>query len=393
MRNHILIPAAGNGFRFRSSLPKQYSLLLGKPVLRHVIDRFAASFPGQPIHVILAADDRWFDHVIGEPGGVNVLRCGGATRAATVANALQSLSGIADDDWIIVHDAVRPCLEPALLSRLQRELACDPVGGLLGVPVADTLKRTDDAARVISTEPREALWQAQTPQMFRCKVLRDAFARAGSERWTDEAQAVEALGLRPRMVEGALTNLKITFPEDLRVAAALLSAEIPPAERKPVTRIGLGQDSHVFSSDPARPLVLGGVEVPGEAGLDGNSDADVVLHALCRALEQAIGKDSFSDYADALVRQGISDSREYVKIAGAHVAEAGYRVNNVGLTIEARRPKIGPLRIAMRASIAELLGIAEDAVGINASTGEEMTPFGKGEGVQAFAIVSLDAMR
>jgi 2-C-methyl-D-erythritol 2,4-cyclodiphosphate synthase len=156
-------------------------------------------------------------------------------------------------------------------------------------------------------------------------------------------------------------------------------------------RVGLGQDSHRFSTDAGRPLVLGGVVVPGGRGLAGNSDADVVLHALCRALEQAIGADGFSRYADAMSRDGINDSREYVKVALANVQRAGFDVGNVGLTIEARTPKIEPLREAMKDSVAALLHIARDAIGINASTGEDLTAFGRGEGIQAFAIVGLVA--
>ena len=158
-------------------------------------------------------------------------------------------------------------------------------------------------------------------------------------------------------------------------------------------RVGLGQDSHRFSDDANRPLVLGGIVVQGARGLDGNSDADCVLHALCRALEQAIGNDAFSHYADEMSRNGVNDSREYVKVARANVERAGYVVNNVGLTIEARTPKIDPLRVAMKQSVATLVGVAPDAVGINATSGEGMTPFGKGEGIQAFAIVSLVAAR
>ena len=156
-------------------------------------------------------------------------------------------------------------------------------------------------------------------------------------------------------------------------------------------RVGLGQDSHRFSAVTGRALVLGGVVVPGGRGLDGNSDADVVLHALCRALEQAIGTDGFSRYADAMSRDGINDSREYVKVALANVHRAGYDVGNVGLTIEARTPKIEPLCEAMKSSVAALLRIAPASVGINASTGEDLTAFGRGEGIQAFAIVCLVA--
>jgi len=137
--------------------------------------------------------------------------------------------------------------------------------------------------------------------------------------------------------------------------------------------------------------MLGGVLVPGAQGLDGNSDADVVLHALCRALEQALGRHDFSHYADEMSRNGINDSREYVKVARLHVEEAGYRVNNVGLSIEALRPRIAAYCDAMKNIVAEILAIAPGAIGINATSGEGMTPFGKGEGIQAFAIVSIVA--
>lgn len=157
-------------------------------------------------------------------------------------------------------------------------------------------------------------------------------------------------------------------------------------------RVGFGQDSHRFSTDPSRPLVIGGVVFEGQPGLEGDSDADVVLHALCRALEQAIGGDSFSRYADAMSRAGIDDSGEYVKVARSNVEDAGYRIGNVGITIEALRPRIEPHASRMKESIATLLGIADDVVGINASTGDGLTAFGRGEGVQAFVIVGLVAL-
>ena len=140
-------------------------------------------------------------------------------------NALAALPDAANDDWIVVHDAARPCVDPASLARLQRELAGDPVGGILAVPVVAALKRADDAGRIARSEPREGLWQAQTPQMFRCGVLREALALPGAERAVDEAQAVEALQLRPRLIAGNSNNLKISYPEDILLAAAILAAE------------------------------------------------------------------------------------------------------------------------------------------------------------------------
>ena len=225
MTHHALIPAAGNGFRFGAGIPKQYLLLHGKPVLQHALDRLRAQFPLAMTYVALSAEDRWFEDLIAPSDDVTALRCGGATRSESVRNALECIRNAQQDDWIVVHDAVRPCLTAETSSRLQRELADDPVGGFLAVPVSDTLKRLDEGRRVVRTEPREALWRAQTPQMFRYGLLREALARPVSEHSTDEAHAVEALGMTPRAVMGSAFNLKITYPEDLLLAAAILAAE------------------------------------------------------------------------------------------------------------------------------------------------------------------------
>jgi 2-C-methyl-D-erythritol 4-phosphate cytidylyltransferase len=222
---HALIAAAGIGRRFGAEAPKQYAMLDGKPVLAHTIERMQGAFPLQATYVALSSHDRWFDRAARLPHRIVPLRCGGDTRAATVRNALDAITGVAADDWIVVHDAVRPCTDADALLRLRTELADDPVGGLLAVPVASTLKSADDARRSAGTVSRDGLWQAQTPQMFRYEVLRAALAQADIEHITDEAQAVEALGLRPRIVMGSRTNLKLTFPEDLGLVAAVLAVE------------------------------------------------------------------------------------------------------------------------------------------------------------------------
>lgn len=154
-------------------------------------------------------------------------------------------------------------------------------------------------------------------------------------------------------------------------------------------RIGFGQDSHRFSSDKDRKLFLGGVEIPGEQGLEGNSDGDAVIHAICRALEQSIGSDSFSIYADKMSQEGISDSVEYLKKAVSNVKNSGYEINNVGISIEAKKPRISEICGQMKEKLADILQIEISGVGINATSGEELTAFGKGEGIQVFAIVSI----
>ena len=222
-KNYVLIPAAGSGSRMGAELPKQYLPLLGKPMIHHTLSVFSAHPEVDRVYVVLNPDDAlWpgFDHA-----RVEVLHCGGSTRAASVLNGLNGLAGrVADDDWVLVHDAARPCLAREDLDALLHAVAEDAVGGLLAVPVADTLKRADQDNRVAATEPREGLWQAQTPQMFRYSVLRQALEISSGNSPTDEAQAIERMGLAPKLVLGSRNNLKVTFSEDLEMAGMILQA-------------------------------------------------------------------------------------------------------------------------------------------------------------------------
>ncbi|MFO1397141.1 MAG: 2-C-methyl-D-erythritol 4-phosphate cytidylyltransferase [Burkholderiales bacterium] len=224
----VLVPAAGGGSRFGGSAPKQYALLAGEPVLGRTLARLAC-LAADATYVALAPDDVHYERTVGRTHDAEILRCGGATRAHTVRAALHALRArCGDDDWVLVHDAARPCVPRDALARLVEHLRDEPVGGLLAVPVADTLKRSDadaDAPRVAATVPRAGLWQAQTPQMFRYGVLARALADDAALACTDEAQAVEAAGYAPRLVRGSPANLKITFPDDLALAAAILAAQ------------------------------------------------------------------------------------------------------------------------------------------------------------------------
>jgi len=234
-RLYALVPAAGGGSRFGSGVRKQYALLAGRPLLARTLDRLSAALALTQIVVAVAPDDDQYGRAIGPRTGVDVLRCGGATRAGTVANALAALADrVADDDWVLVHDAARPCVPVDALRRLVTELARDTVGGLLAIPVADTLKRAtpvgDGGPRVLRTVDRTGLWQAQTPQMFRAGVLRAALAVPGAHDATDEAAAIEALAAggecaSPRLVAGSALNLKVTYPADLALAAAILLSQ------------------------------------------------------------------------------------------------------------------------------------------------------------------------
>ncbi|MBM3391490.1 MAG: 2-C-methyl-D-erythritol 4-phosphate cytidylyltransferase [Betaproteobacteria bacterium] len=222
-RHFALLPAAGTGTRMGEDLPKQYRPIAGRPMIRHALDTLCASPRIEKAYVVLAVqDDGWarFDWSALGPK-LGILRCGGATRAESVLNGLQAIAGnTLDDDWILVHDAARPCLSAAQLEALIEQAGDDATGGILAVPVADTLKRGGADRRIEATVPRERLWQAQTPQMFRFGLLRDALTR--NRAVTDEAGAVEALGRRPLLVESDASNLKVTWPSDLALAEKIL---------------------------------------------------------------------------------------------------------------------------------------------------------------------------
>ncbi len=223
-----VIPAAGTGERFRGSLPKQYLPLAGRPMLGHVLALFLESPLIDGVAVALAAgDNHWPDVRPTQPAKPLVTATGGATRADSVLAALAAVSDrLADDDWVLVHDAARPCLDAEDMERLIATLADDPVGGILAAPVVDTLKRADGEDRIVATVAREALWHAQTPQMFRYELLRSALttALADGVAVTDEAMAVERAGFAPRLVAARAANIKVTRPEDLRVAELILAA-------------------------------------------------------------------------------------------------------------------------------------------------------------------------
>jgi 2-C-methyl-D-erythritol 4-phosphate cytidylyltransferase len=222
-----LVPAAGTGSRFGADTPKQYLSVCGRPLLWHALRPLATHPAIAEVLVVLHPDDRTFEGLSWAEfsGKLVTLHAGGATRAHSVLGGLSAPGArVEDDDWVLVHDAARPCLDASLIDRLIETLRDDAVGGLLAIPVADTLKREDAGQRITATEPRAGLWRAQTPQMFRAGLLRRALGNADLAHITDEAGAVEALGLRPKLVMGSDLNVKVTYPEDLRLAQLILAA-------------------------------------------------------------------------------------------------------------------------------------------------------------------------
>jgi len=226
-RYFALIPAAGVGARMGTTNPKQYLKIGGKPMLRHTLDAFLSSELIAHTFVVVSPDDPCID-AVAPNHGVTVLRCGGASRMESVRNGLAVLANtLSPADWVLVHDAARPGLTAELIEKLITGTGDHPAGGLLALPVVDTVKRCIDG-EAAGTVPRNGLWLAQTPQMFRYELLREALAAAKDpDSITDDASAVEALGLSPKLVEGHPRNLKVTLPDDIRIAEMYLAVSQP----------------------------------------------------------------------------------------------------------------------------------------------------------------------
>jgi 2-C-methyl-D-erythritol 4-phosphate cytidylyltransferase/2-C-methyl-D-erythritol 2,4-cyclodiphosphate synthase len=395
-RLFALVACAGVGARAGSAMPKQYATLAGRPLVAHTLGALQQVRRLQGVLLVIAPQDEWFDDAMrGEAVDARwVARCGGDSRAASVAAGLSALRerGAIDDDWVLVHDAARCLVEPAWVERLIEACIGDAVGGLLALPIGDTLKCARDD-RVSATIDRSDKWAAQTPQMFRLGMLQQALAKAGSAV-TDEASAIEALGFQPRLVMGDPSNLKITWPQDFDRASALLLAR----ERSNTTgektmpdrglRFGEGWDIHALV--PGRPLVLGGLTIPHSHGLEAHSDGDALLHAITDALFGAaalgdIGR-HFPD-TDATFKN--ADSHRLLAEAARRVRAAGYEIVNVDSTIVAQAPKLAPYIAAMCARIAEALGVAVGQVNVKAKTAEKMGPVGEGKAVEARAVALL----
>jgi len=409
MKVTALVLAAGDGTRMKSAVNKHLLPLLGQPLLLHTLRAFQDHPLTHSIVLVVAPntiDD--YHQLVKRPEFMKLLEIvpGGRTRQESCWLGLQKVE---DSDLVAVHDGARPLVSEELITRTIHAAAAHGAA-LAAVRTKDTLKEVGTDGFVIGTPNRNKFWQAQTPQVFHLSLLRQAHEEALRDGYlgTDEASLVERMGHPVRIVEGDYSNLKVTTPEDLIIAERIMAqhrtniqANIGERQgnqkdhinvsKSPMWLVGLGHDSHRFVGEKDnKPLVLGGIIVEGHRGLAGNSDADVILHAVFNALSQAIGEHSIGYYADSIcAEEGITDSREYIKIVLQMVRERGYFVSNVGISIECRQPRIDSLVTMMKCSIADLLELSQQQVGITATSGEGLTSFGRGEGIQALAVVSL----
>lgn len=398
-----IVPAAGRGERFASSetpnLPKQYTPLLGSSVLEWSLRALLAEPRIHAIVVVLAAGDSHWPQVAAKLNSPKLMTTiGGAQRQDSVVNGLDFLSSrAAADDWILVHDAARPCLSSRDIGALADELqnksgdsASAVNGAVLAAPIVDTVKR--ELPSGVETVDRAGLWRALTPQVFAFAPLRRALqdaARAGVAV-TDEAQAMERIGIRASLVSGSPFNIKVTRAADLSVAADILkmaAGELKTGESSQM-RVGQGMDVHAFGEGDH--VVLGGVRIAHSQGVVAHSDGDVVIHALCDALLGAMGDgDIGQHFPDTDPRYRGADSRVFLRAVAQRMKAAGLQLVNADITVLAEAPRIAVHRNAMAANLAADLSAAAAVINIKATTTERLGFIGRKEGLAALASVLL----
>lgn len=370
----VIVVAAGAGVRFGGD--KLTARLGGVPVLERAVQAMRAALPEAPLALVVRPEQVEEARASWESRGV-LVAAGGPRRQESVRNGIEALH-LGDDAVAVIHDAARPFV-PVRDVLAVVAAAVDCGAAVLVAPVADTVKELGEGARIVRTVPREQLARALTPQAFRVGVLRRSWANASTPQWTDEAALVESAGGQVIGVRGDPRNLKITTPEDL----LLLEGLFPP-----VTRVGQGVDVHPFGA--GRRLVLCGVEIPGEPGLAGHSDADAPLHAVTDAILGACAAGDIGQYfppSEERWRDAPSDL--FVRHAVGVAAVRGLAVAHCDVTILAERPHIAPFREAMRARLAEMLCVDVSCVGVKATTCEGLGFIGRREGLMAMAIVTL----
>jgi 2-C-methyl-D-erythritol 4-phosphate cytidylyltransferase/2-C-methyl-D-erythritol 2,4-cyclodiphosphate synthase len=381
-----VIVAAGKSTRFGTA--KVLTPIAGAPAIVHSVRAFQALGAWRSLVVVVNPDVRTgvevaLAHEAGETPITFV--DGGARRQDSVA---AGLSATGDAEIVVVHDGARPLIRATLIRATIDAVREGYDGAIAAVPVTDTLKR--QAGLGVESVDRANLWHAQTPQTFRAELLRAALAAADRDgiSVTDEAMAVELIGGRVTLVPGNAENLKLTTPEDARLAEAMVRDPENPNPFR--VRTGIGYDVHRLVPD--RPLLLGGVEIPHLYGLEGHSDADVVLHAISDAVLGACALGDIGRHfppSDAAFR-GISSLKLLERVSAIAAAQS-FRVINIDVTVIAEGPKIAPYAHRMQSAIATALGIEPGAVSVKATTNEGLGFAGRGEGIAALAIATVQA--
>lgn len=386
-----LIVAAGRGTRAveAGAAPKQYRLLGGLPMLARSIGAFAHHPNVDAVAVVINPDDTDLYAATSAPFATRLRAAvpGGARRQDSVRLGLEALAARDAPSAVLIHDAARPFADADLITRVIAGLKSH-AGALPCLPITDTLKRGADG-RVTGTVDRTELWRAQTPQGFRFDAILAAHRAAAQDPtliFTDDASVAEWYGLDVALVEGAEDNRKLTTAEDFRIADEMLQRGA--ARSAASTRVATGYDVHAFG--PGDAVILCGVRIPHERALQGHSDADVALHALTDALLGTIGAGDIGvHFPPSDARWRGAPSEIFLRHAASLVAERGGEIVHVDISLICEGPRIAPYRDAMRARIAELLGLGDGQVSIKATTNEGLGFIGRGEGIAAMATATV----
>jgi len=372
-----IIVAAGRGARAGEDIPKQYRLLLGRPVLTWSVAAFAEAGVETIVVVHAAGAAEQARAALGDH--IATLVDGGATRTDSVR---AGLTAVKDGDIILIHDAARPGLKATLVRELIARVRQGAVAVAPGLAVPDTLLRADESGRVIGELERAGAVRVQTPQAFSALALRAAYAAAGDATFTDDLAVVRAHGGATQLIAGDPCLMKITYPEDAAMLERMLSGER-------IVCVGNGVDAHRFG--PGDHVTLCGVQIPHDKGLVGHSDADAGWHALVDAILGALGQgDIGAHFPPSDPQWKGADSERFLRHAVDLASSAGARIQHVDITLICEVPKIGPHREAMRARTAEVLGLPLDRVSVKATTTERMGFLGREEGLAAQATATLD---
>lgn len=351
MKTSLIIVAAGKGERF--GRPKADVLLAGKTLLDRCLETIQ-QLPFENEVIVVASEE------------------GGKTRFESVKIGLKKCKA----DLVLIHNVANPFATVEDFISVREELLKQDAAVFVGQKNADTLRRVDRDAS--STIARENIWRVQTPQGFRRATLSKLIEEFDDPSVTDEVMLYERNHLPVVALLTSPQNFKITYPEDLELAERILAGEV---------RTGIGEDSHAF--DSGGELTLAGVKIPAVPKLKGNSDGDLVLHALFNAISSALGKGSLGPTGDPMAEQGIVDSKEYLSVILNETREQGWWVSNVSVSLECSRPKIEPIADQLKNSLSQLLEVTPQQIGLTATSGEELTSFGRGEGIRCSCLVTL----